>query len=126
MTEQRSDNEQRNFRRITFDARAHIHGSRGDWECGLIDVSLKGALAERPAQWQAKIDDDFRLDITLSPDVAITMQARVAHMDANRIGFCCDHIDVDSVTHLRRLLELNTDDPGLLDRELSALGTAND
>ena len=31
-------------------------------------------------------------------------------------------IDVDSLMHLRRLLELNLNDPGLLTRELAELG----
>jgi hypothetical protein len=35
----------------------------------------------------------------------------------------CDNIDVDSVTHLRRLVALNSGDPKLLDRELAALLT---
>jgi len=33
-------------------------------------------------------------------------------------------IDVDSMTHLRRLIELNLGDPTLLERELKALVSA--
>jgi hypothetical protein len=33
----------------------------------------------------------------------------------------CDSIDLDSITHLRRLVELNAGDPRELDRELAIL-----
>jgi hypothetical protein len=33
----------------------------------------------------------------------------------------CESIDLDSITHLRRLVELNAGDPALLERELTAL-----
>ena len=36
-------------------------------------------------------------------------------------GLHCLAIDIDSVTHLRRLVELNLGDPALLEREVSAL-----
>jgi len=34
----------------------------------------------------------------------------------------CLSIDLDSITHLRRLLELNLGDPQLVERELLQLG----
>ena len=42
-------------------------------------------------------------------------------MDTQSIGFHCQLIDLDSITHLKRLVELNLADEGLLHRELSAL-----
>jgi hypothetical protein len=33
----------------------------------------------------------------------------------------CENIDIDSITHLRRLVDLNAGDASLLDREFSAL-----
>ena len=38
------------------------------------------------------------------------------------VGMVCRHIDVDSISHLRRLVELNLGDEALLERELAALG----
>jgi len=35
----------------------------------------------------------------------------------------CQRIDMDSITHLRRLIELNAGDPGLLQREPAQLGS---
>ena len=41
--------------------------------------------------------------------------------EGGKIGLQCESIDLDSITHLRRLVELNAGDPALLDRELSSL-----
>ena len=40
----------------------------------------------------------------------------------DHLGFVCRHIDLDSISHLRRLVELNLGDESLLERELAALG----
>jgi hypothetical protein len=53
--------------------------------------------------------------------MTISMSTTVTHVAGRRVGLRCDNIDLDSVTHLRRLVELNAGDPNLLDRELSAL-----
>ena len=53
--------------------------------------------------------------------ITITMDVVTAHIRDNRIGFCCIHIDLESITHLRRLMELNLGDEEQMNRELSAL-----
>jgi len=50
------------------------------------------------------------------------MEGHLAHVgDNNTVGIRCESIDLDSISHLRRLVELNLGDPELLNRELSAL-----
>ena len=49
------------------------------------------------------------------------MTAGIAHVDGNRAGLLCRSIDLDSVTHLRRLIELQLGDPALLERDLAEL-----
>jgi hypothetical protein len=51
------------------------------------------------------------------------MDTAVAHIEGTRVGLRCLHIDLDSITELRRLVELNLGDAAQLDRELHALGT---
>lgn len=116
-----SNEEKRVFSRIPFDAAVMIRGEHGEWKSVLLDISLKGALLELPAVWDGKTGDPFELEITLAPDAIIDMQAHVAHIEEDHIGFQCDHIDLDSITHLRRIIELNTGDEKLLNRELSSL-----
>lgn len=42
------------------------------------------------------------------------MQATVMHVEGRNIGLRCDEIDIDSITTLRRVIELNAADPVLL------------
>jgi len=49
------------------------------------------------------------------------MDGRIANQRDDMMGIVCEHIDVDSMTHLRRLVELNMGDTSLLERELHAL-----
>ncbi|NOY66698.1 MAG: PilZ domain-containing protein [Gammaproteobacteria bacterium] len=113
--------EQRLFSRISFDAQVVIMGSDKEWTTELLDISLKGALASLPDNWDAGKDTTFNLKVILSEDTVITMEATVAHVENNHIGFHCEHIDLESITHLRRIVELNTGNEDLLNRELSAL-----
>jgi hypothetical protein len=87
----------------------------------LFDISLKGALVKGPENWAGRIGDRCQLRLNLGLQATISMSATVMHLAGRRIGLHCDNIDIDSVTHLRRLVELNAGDPGLLDRELTAL-----
>ncbi len=96
-----------------------LHGQVS--EADLFDISLKGALVKVPEDWLGKDGEHCQLRLALGTHAIISMSATITHIDGRRVGFRCDSIDLDSVTHLRRLVELNAGDPGLLDRELSAL-----
>jgi hypothetical protein len=116
--------ERRRFSRIPFDAIAHINTDDGDefLNCTVLDVSLKGLLIVKPGQWQARLGQACVVDLLLEQgQVVIEMHATVAHIDDDTIGFESREIDLDSITHLKRLMELNLGDEGLLHRELSAL-----
>jgi hypothetical protein len=96
-----------------------VHGKVA--EAGLRDISLKGALIEVADGWEGKAGDPCHLRLNLAANATINMHGTATHIDGRRVGMRCDNIDLDSVTHLRRLVELNAGDPGLLDRELTAL-----
>jgi hypothetical protein len=126
MTRIRPPADHRHFQRIPFDAQVTINGDDGTWSSELIDSSLKGALVGRPNDWHAETGRPFELSIQLAPGVTIGMQASVAHSEADHVGFRCDHIDVESISHLCRLVELNTGEPELVHRELNALTRLNE
>jgi len=103
---------------------AHINSHEGELHlnCHVIDVSLNGILVKRPSSWLGKMNDDYSIDLLLeNAQLVIKMEAKVAHIDDETIGFTCHHIDLDSITHLKRLVELNLGDEGILNRELTAL-----
>ncbi|WP_426135047.1 PilZ domain-containing protein [Pseudomonas sp. PWP3-1b2] len=119
MTEQPSD--RRRFRRIAFDAKTELRQNGQEWPVQLVDLSLKGLLVQRPSPWLGNDADPFDVDIHLDADTDVQMQVRLTHDDHGQLGFVCEHIDLDSISHLRRLIELNLGDQEELERELGAL-----
>ena len=114
--------EKRHFTRIAFDARARLMQGESDWPTQLLDISLKGALVEQPEQAELKKGDPVSLYLLLSDEeTEIRMEGRVAHQEGGHLGMVCEHLDVDSASHLRRIVELNTGSEALLEREFDAL-----
>lgn len=117
-----SRQEKRIHNRIAFDAPVVISIADRQWQSNLLDISLKGALVNIPDDWDNKPDSHCQLDIQLSgSDIHIQMQVSVKHIENNHIGFQCEQIDLDSISNLRRLVELNMLDESALERELAAL-----
>ena len=99
--------EKRHFSRVPFDC-DNITITVGDstWQTELVDICLNGALLVRPAEWTPTVGSECRVDIRLNDDAVITMmQAFVAHSDDDRVGVRSATIDVDSISHLRRLVD---------------------
>ncbi|WP_339673029.1 PilZ domain-containing protein [Dasania marina] len=117
-----SSNERRSFSRITFQAETSIQQGADIWAVELVDVSLKGLLIIKPDDWSGDRAQNFAISIHLDDNTDITMTALERHDEGGHLGFECLHIDIDSIHHLRRLVELNLGDTTLLERELAALG----
>jgi len=119
---QASGHERRKFSRVTFDAGCTLHHGDDCWDTEVLDISMKGVLLKRPENFQKFEDNMYEVAIKLTEDgEAIVMSIRLAHEEKLLLGFLCDYIDIDSITHLRRLVELNLGDADLLNRELAAL-----
>ena len=114
--------ERRRFSRITFHRPAELEALGERVSCELLDVSLKGALFEVPASARARVGQPATLTIRLDAgDAVIRMLGEVVHREGRQVGLRCKEIDIESIAHLRRLVELNLGDEELLERELSAL-----
>ncbi|MDR3300590.1 MAG: PilZ domain-containing protein [Candidatus Accumulibacter sp.] len=112
--------ERRKYFRITFHTPATLTFPDRTFEVEVLDLSLKGALVVLPAEITVTDQALCKLSVPLDETrTGITMKTRVVHLEDRRVGLRCLSIDLDSVTHLRRLVELNLGDPSLLDRELS-------
>ena len=116
-----SNTEHRHFHRVAYDARVTITSGSNIWSATVQDVSLKGCLVKLARDWQVQGGRSYRLTIHLSPVLNIEMDALLAHQDGEYVGFRCVRIDLDSITELRRLVELNLGDSSLLDRDIQAL-----
>lgn len=113
----------RHFTRIPFQSQVHLVGAGGEWYCTLLDISLRGVLIAKPENWHSNTEDKFLVEILLnSSTIQIRMEVSVVHIEDDHVGFRCEHIDLDSITHLRRLVELNIGNTEILNRELTALG----
>jgi PilZ domain len=116
--------DRRHHARIAFQTAATLVLADRQIPVGIRDLSLKGALVDLPAGTVLKNEAVCVLHLDLDESEAparISMEARVAHCAGRCAGLLCLNIDLDSVTHLRRLVELNLGDPSLLERELAAL-----
>ncbi|MFV3403808.1 MULTISPECIES: PilZ domain-containing protein [Pseudomonas] len=114
--------ERRRFQRIAFDAPTELRQGERSWPVKLLDLSLKGLLIERPSPWDADLSQDFEATIRLNDKKTLVhMQVELRHEEPTRLGFICLYIDVDSMTHLHRLVELNVGDSTEMMRELREL-----
>jgi hypothetical protein len=126
----------RRFSRIHFDTpgRLAFQVDEKERECAveILDLSLKGALIKREADTKLATGLAIGMNCTLevglnAPDDNtslennIYMSAEIVHVQGEDIGLRCTEIDIDSITQLRRLIELNLGDESLLSRELEKL-----
>jgi hypothetical protein len=88
----------------------------------LLDISLKGALVQCNTDEILHLHDHCRLKLPMAHDgEGIVMVGHIAHLAGPLLGMVCSDIDVVSLSRLRRLIELNSADPSLLNREIHHL-----
>lgn len=114
--------ERRRFFRVFFSTPAELIQGEQIWHTRLLDLSLQGALVERPLGWPDQSQGLYELNFTLADsDIRISMEVEPTHEAKDKLGFYCHHIDIDSVSHLKRLIELNVGNADMLQRELAHL-----
>ncbi len=118
--------ERRLFSRVIFSSPATLSAGDQEWNTHLIDLSLKGALLARPDNWSNPDSANLLLTFTLSgSDIELTMEVTLCHEHPEHLGLHCHHIDIESATHLKRLVQLNVGDDALLHREIDQLVSAH-
>jgi hypothetical protein len=116
--------ERRHFTRVSFVSGAQLAYAGTSLAAQVLDLSFKGALVDVPHAEGLSVGSPCILSIPLGPGnaaEAITMSCEVAHIEGDHLGLLSRSIDLDSITHLRHLIELNLGDATLLDREFKAL-----
>jgi PilZ domain len=115
--------EKRLLQRIRFAVTTEVDINGVRYETRLVDISLKGALLEFPHEEAVDEGLPCHLIIHLDmSDVTLSFTGVVAHSHDNLTGIKFITIDIDSMIHLRSLLELNSGDPDLVKSELNAFG----
>lgn len=114
--------ERRHFHRVSFEDDAILEIGNDRIRGHIHDLSLKGALIDLDSpDPRVKPDDTGTLSFPLTPELEISMRVTVAHVEESRVGVHCEEIDLDSMQHLKRLVELNLGDEQLLHRDLAAM-----
>lgn len=125
MTNSKAENEKRHFCRVPFISKVTISSNDRSVECGLLDLSLKGLLIEPPENFTISDNTLYTIVLTLSEEAMVSMQAKLVHTNSQYYGLEWLDIDLDSLTTLRRILELNSNDPDEIHRELADLVSEN-
>lgn len=118
-----SNAERRRFHRAHFDAEVSLSFDGGIQHTILLDCSINGAQVKRQPGWELAMGTEVGLVWNLDTELedAIRMQTEVAWISDATLGLRCLYIDIDSISHLRRMLELNLGDAELLERDLEHL-----
>lgn len=112
----------RKYARIPFAAQVSLHVHGEVLSVHLLDIALRGALVQTNRLLPLQLHEKCRLELPLADDgEGVTMSGSIVHLDRQHVGIACSKIDLTSLTRLRRLIELNTGDVQLMDRELSHL-----
>ncbi|MDA8125786.1 MAG: PilZ domain-containing protein [Deltaproteobacteria bacterium] len=84
------------------------------------NISLNGMLCQPDPRF-AK-GDAGAVRIVLGPDAAISAQAEIVRSDAAGLAIAFTEIDETGFFHLKKLVQYNTADADLIDRELRQAG----
>lgn len=113
--------DKRKFQRVPFQCHSQIKLASRTCPAELLDISMKGALFLIRDLCAVEMGQTCLLDIRLvNSDIHLQFEARLVHREGEHFGFVFISEDIDTFTHLRRLLELNLGDSELVDRELGA------
>ncbi len=112
----------RQFTRVLFSMQATLTVDEEQFVAKIHDISLNGALLYLDSKNLTLTRQLGMLSFQLNDtDTSITMNVAIVHQEGNEIGVQCNGIDIDSVSLLRRLIELNLGDDEQLHKELSQL-----
>ena len=84
---------------------AVLMSRRGDvWQTDLADISATGVRLSRPTEWHGQAGEVWVLDMLFQENLNIHLEARVARVSEDRIGFAFARIPEDKQAPLWELL----------------------
>lgn len=111
----------RHFRRIPFEAEVSLSVDQEDWTGQLLDVALKGAMVGTKEPLSLDLGAKCNLCISLpGTPISLNFQAELIHREECCYGFKFLSENLETLTHLRKLIELNTGDAETTRSELSS------
>ncbi|KJY83721.1 pilus assembly protein PilZ [Vibrio galatheae] len=114
--------ERRRFSRIVYQTQATLTQDTTSIVALVSDLSLHGLLVS--SEQSSLLDRDKPVNVEFSlagSDVTIQLVGNIVGLNNNVIRLSIDHIDIESIGHLKRLVELNVGDDELLHRDIEHL-----
>jgi PilZ domain len=112
----------RRFSRLPLKKQCILTSQGDSGHATLVDISLKGALLECDGDRTLPVGSTYFLTITLIPsEINLDFKVAVIHVDGNLVGVRFDRMELETMVHLRALLEANTGDPDRIRNELNCL-----
>jgi|TARA_B110000091_G_scaffold86633_1_gene95112 hypothetical protein len=98
----------RQFTRVLFSIEATLDIEEQTYPVVIHDISLNGALISAPYCKESLKGKFGTLSFQLGDNkTEVTMHISIVHENEYEAGLQCSAVDIDSVIHLRRLIEMN-------------------
>lgn len=114
--------EKRRFHRVPFSTDTSLRIGNDSFQGELLDISLGGALLRlSPDTPIPEAEQTCQLQVRLpTTDITMTFEVILIHREQENVfGFSFVGQDIETITHLRRLLELNIGNGQEVDSEFS-------
>jgi hypothetical protein len=112
----------RRFSRVKCIEKSIVETASGPREVILHDISLRGALVEFGSDLSVREGDRWKLLFQLDhSDIVLQFEAEVIHCRDTLAGVKFIEMDLDTMIHLRSLMEARTVNPDQVRHELSFL-----
>ncbi|OCH45613.1 PilZ domain-containing protein [Vibrio cyclitrophicus] len=114
--------ERRQFSRVVYQVPTELLQGPVNVSGSVQDLSLHGLLIQCDDFQQLSHDIPVRVSFTLAnSDINIQLEATIVSTINTSMRLRIEHLDIDSISHLKRLIELNVGDDELLYREIEHL-----
>ncbi|MCZ4308730.1 MULTISPECIES: PilZ domain-containing protein [Vibrio] len=114
--------ERRQFSRVVYQTPTDISQGNVNVSGSVQDLSLHGLLIQCDKLQQLRADIPVQVSFKLeNSDINIQLEATIVSTINTSMRLRIEHLDIDSISHLKRLVELNVGDDELLYREIEHL-----
>lgn len=118
--------ERRKYSRVALDLEGTLQSEvqKKNYMVLVHDLSLKGAFVELrnfEADPHFFKGQKYQLTVELQATTKIVMMMTCRHVIGKKLGLECDRIDPESISNLRRLVEMNIGRSDVFGRELNVL-----
>lgn len=118
--------EKRNFSRVPFTIEAELECEDRVIHGQVDNLSLKGMMVKTNVHLELESQVKVRINLAdLGDSIQIEIQGKVVRLVPNGIGVYFESMDLESLTHLSKIVEYNSEEPEKVKDELIAYISKN-